>query len=138
MSAPCVCSELRKAARAVTRVYDEAFRPMGYRATQIAILMASSCCGPVTLSELAEETVTDRTTLTRNLRLLRKKGLICVERGADRREQRICATQLGQAVLRKAAGPWREAQRRMVEQVGKTRLKRLIGDLACLHEKGTR
>lgn len=122
----------------MTRVYDEAFRPMGYRATQIAILRASSCCGPVTLSELAEETVTDRTTLTRNLRLLRGKGLIRVERGADRREQRVCATEQGEAVLRKAAGPWREAQRRMVKQAGQARLKRLIGDLACLHERGAK
>ena len=34
----CACGNLRKAARAVTKLFDEALRPAGLRATQFGIL----------------------------------------------------------------------------------------------------
>ena len=36
----CACLKVRTAARAVTRVYDDAFRPVGLRATQLSVLVA--------------------------------------------------------------------------------------------------
>ena len=36
----CACHKARTAARAVTRAYDEALRPVGLRATQLAVLVA--------------------------------------------------------------------------------------------------
>ena len=128
----CACTCLRRAARAVTRVYDEAFRPMGYRATQVGILSALTGLGPVTLSELADETVTDRTTLTRNLQLLEKKGLICLECGDDRRERRVCMTKRGSELLRAAQPRWAQVQERMIHRVGRKRFERLVGDLLAV------
>jgi hypothetical protein len=48
------------------------------------MLMVARVLGPVTLTKLAEMTVTERTTLTRNLTILEKKGLIVIEPGKDR------------------------------------------------------
>lgn len=134
----CACACLRRAARAVTRVYDEAFRPMGYRATQVGILTVLAEMGPVTLSELAEETVTDRTTLTRNLRLLERKGLICLECGDDRRERRVCMMKGGDQLLRAARPRWARAQERMIRRVGKHRFERLVADLSTVVEAAQR
>lgn len=128
----CACSCLRRAARAVTRVYDEAFRPMGYRATQVGILSALAELGPVTLSELAEETVTDRTTLTRNLRLLEKKELICLECGIDRRERRVCLTKRGSQVLEVTGPKWARVQQKMIRRIGRERFERLLADLSVV------
>ena len=128
----CACSCLRRAARAVTRLYDEAFRPMGYRATQVGILSTLAVLGPVTLSELADETVTDRTTLTRNLRLLEKKGLVCLECGADRRERRVCMTKKGSQLLQAAQPRWAQAQRKMIRRMGRKRFERLVADLSAV------
>ncbi len=126
----CVCTCLRRAARAVTQFYDEAFRPSGYRATQVSILAALAATGPVTLSGLAEETVTDRTTLTRNLHLLEKKGLVCLECGKDRRERRVCLTPQGGRVLEKTHSAWLSAQEKVIKKIGKKKLERLMADLS--------
>ncbi|MBI2885226.1 MAG: MarR family transcriptional regulator [Candidatus Omnitrophica bacterium] len=126
----CACTCLRKAARAVTQLYDEAFRPLGYRATQVGILTALAQTGPVTLSALAEQTVTDRTTLTRNLRLLERKGLVRAEAGADRRERRIGVTAHGRDVVKAAYPAWSAVQRRMIVRLGKAQFTRMMQDLS--------
>jgi len=77
----CVCFNVRKAARAVTQLYDERMRPFGLRVTQLAILGKTLLLEPVTVTQLAEVAVTDRTTLTRNLRLLEQQGLIRIDGG---------------------------------------------------------
>src|ERR687896_523796 len=83
--AGCACFNLRKVARAVTHLYDETLRPAGLRATQFSLLIAARMAGPVSLTHLAELTVMDRTTLTRNLELLQKQELIDVAAGGGKR-----------------------------------------------------
>ena len=46
----CVCHKVRMAARAVTRAYDAALRPVGLRATQFAVLVAVATEGKVSVS----------------------------------------------------------------------------------------
>ena len=128
----CACSCLRRAARAITQLYDEAFRPMGYRATQVGIVSALAQVGPVTLSALAEETVTDRTTLARNLGLLEKKGLICLEPGNDRRERRVCVTKRGGQVVEAAHPAWSSVQEKVIGRIGRKQFERLVSDLSAV------
>ena len=45
--------------------------------------------GPVTVVKLAQATVMDRTTLTRNLQILEKRKLIEIKTGEDRREREV-------------------------------------------------
>ena len=77
----CACYKVRKAARAVTKLYEEVLRPVGLRATQFSLLMATRVLGPVTVVKLAQVMVMDRTTLTRNLQILEKRGLITIKPG---------------------------------------------------------
>lgn len=128
----CVCTCLRQAARAATQYYDAAFRPAGYRATQVGILAALGRMGPVTVTDLAEETVTDRTTLTRNLKLLERKGMICLEPGKDRRERRVCLTKAGGRALQESQPAWSSIQQKMVQKIGSQRFERLLQDLSAV------
>ena len=41
----CACANLRKAARAVTQVFDEALAPSGLRITQFTLLVTSRLSG---------------------------------------------------------------------------------------------
>lgn len=131
-AAECVCGNLRKAARAVTQVYDEVLRPTGLRVTQFGILGATKAMEPVTVTRLAGATVTDRTTLTRNLRLLEKKGLIRIQAGDDRREREVTLTEKGQAALVRGLPLWQEAQVRVVEGLGENRWKALHEGLSAV------
>jgi DNA-binding MarR family transcriptional regulator len=125
----CACFNLRKAARAVTSMYDEALRPTGLRATQLPLLMITKVLGTTTVTQLAEAVVMDRTTLTRNLRPLEKRGLIRVEEGEDRRVRHVTIRPRGLEVLRKAIPLWREAQARMTGGLGEARFQQLVSNL---------
>jgi len=128
----CVCGNLRKAARAVTQLYDEVLRPTGLRVTQFGILGATMAMEPVTVTRLAEVTVTDRTTLTRNLKLLERQGLIQVEPGNDRREREVTLTDRGREALAKGYPLWKEVQAKVAKRFGQERLARLLADLSAV------
>ncbi len=126
----CACFNTRKAARAVTRFYDDMLAPSGLKATQLTMLGAISISGPTRMSELADMLALDKTTLTRNLKLLEAGGLIAIAAGADRRVRVVALTRAGANAVDRALPRWREAQRRMVEHLGEARWRRLVADLA--------
>ncbi len=125
----CTCFGLRKAARAVTQMYDQALKPSGLRATQLSLLAVTERAGPRRMAEIAELLVMDRTTLTRNLKPLLDQGLLERVAGADRRRRPIAITAKGRAALAQALPYWREAQMHMVGSLGRARWRRLLGDL---------
>ena len=126
----CACFKVRKAARAVTKLYEEVLRPIGLRATQFSLLMAARVIGPVTVVKLAQITVMDRTTLTRNLQILEKRRLIEIKPGEDRREREVTLTTSGMEVLAKGVPLWEEAQDRVRQGLGEEKLSNLMDDLS--------
>jgi DNA-binding MarR family transcriptional regulator len=126
----CACYNLRRAARAMTKLYDDFLRPSGLRTTQFSLLMATELRGPVTVTKLAGLTVTERTTLTRNLTILEKKGLIHIEPGSDRRERQVTLTGPGREALLKAMPFWQSAQEHIEKGLGEDRMGSLLKDLS--------
>jgi DNA-binding MarR family transcriptional regulator len=127
----CVCFNLRKAARAVTQVYDAQLKPSGLKATQLSLLAVLASAGPITVKQLAERLVMDRTTLTRNLKPLERDGLIRSSAGEDRRTRSLVLTRKGQAALLRALPLWEEAQTRMLARLGAERwqqVRTLLGE----------
>ncbi|MHC1729026.1 MAG: MarR family winged helix-turn-helix transcriptional regulator [Syntrophobacteraceae bacterium] len=124
----CACYSLRRSARAITRLYEEFLRPSGLRVTQFSVLNVTRLLGPVALTRLAEMTVTERTTLTRNLTILEKKGFIHIEPGEDRRERRVSITQQGQEALLAAIPLWEKAQEHLQDRLGEERMAHLLAD----------
>ena len=130
----CICFHLRRATRAVTQTYDAAFRSMGLRATQMTVLGPLAMLGSATMTQLADVTGTDRTTLTRNLSLLKRKGLVTFAPGRDRREHQVAITDRGKTMLQQAHPKWEAIQRKLIKQVGQERAQRLLADLAAVVE----
>ncbi len=134
----CACFNIRKAAREVTRFYDEMLAPSGIKATQFTMLGAVSISGAARMSELSDMLALDKTTLTRNLKPLEADGLIAIAAGADRRERIVSLTGAGTAALERALPNWREAQRRVAEDLGEARWHRLVADLSELESLAMR
>ena len=130
----CLCGHLRRAARAVTQVYDEAFQPTGLKATQVSLLQAAWRQGPSTLNRLAGAVVMDRTTLARNLKPLARLGLVRISQGADRRSREVTVTFSGRKALLKAYPEWRRAQARMRRRIGGRGFDRLLASLTAAVE----
>ena len=125
----CACFNSRKAARAVTKYYDDTLAPSGLKATQLTMLGAISILGTAQMSELANLVALDKTTLTRNLKLLQAEGLIAIAAGADRRVRVVALTRIGTDALERALPLWREAQQRMIEHLGEAHWRQLVADL---------
>lgn len=128
----CACFNTRRAARAVTRFYDSVLAPAGVTATQFTLLGALSVTGAAAISRLADALALDRTTLTRNLALLERDGLIVSAPGADRRARIVSLTGAGEDAVARALPYWREAQRRIVGHFGDERWRGLGADLSEL------
>jgi DNA-binding MarR family transcriptional regulator len=137
-STPCVCATLRKATRTLTLLYDEYLRPAGLRVTQYSLLKNVLAHEPVSVNRLAEATVTDRTTLTRNLRILQQGGLIRIEEGEDRRSREVTVTPQGRQALAKATPCWERAQAHVLAQVGEEHWKVLREELSAMVALGRR
>lgn len=115
---PCVGFNTRRATRLITQFYDKALAPTGLRSTQYSLLSVLSLLDEVAMQDLALVLAMDRTTLTRNLSPLVRKGLIKISVGGDRRVRPIKITQKGRAVLEDALPYWREAQSHIVHKLG--------------------
>lgn len=119
--AECVCFNLRKAARSATQAYDKALKPSGIKGTQFSLLVALSKTGPISVSELADLTATERTTLTRNLNVLLKRKLVMVQSGDDQRKRIFNISPGGIDKLEKAYPLWRKAQDYFVNGLGESK-----------------
>ncbi len=138
IGAACACFAVRRAARSVTRLYDEALRPTGLRATQLSVLAAIRALEPVGVSHLASVTGTDRTTMSRNLRPLEAEGLVRFGGTGDRRVREIRLTSRGERKLRSALPLWQRVQDRVASELGEKRMHRLFRDLEAAASLGER
>ena len=128
----CACFNLRKAARAVTRFYEAVFQPLGIQATQFALLVVAHRMGELPITETADTLGMDRTTLTRNLKILEGRGFIAVGPGKDGRTKSVKLTGAGRDMLVKALPYWGQAQQKVVDGLGPSRFKALLKELAAI------
>jgi DNA-binding MarR family transcriptional regulator len=78
--------------------------------TQFSLLTRAASTGPVESWRLSEALGLDKTTFSRNLRPLERRGLIAIEAGEDRRTRLVRVTPAGEKLLREAAAIWRSVQ----------------------------
>jgi len=126
----CTCGELRRAARAVTLLYDKAFESSGLLSTQLGVLHTIYNSASITISQLGGELGIDRTTLTRNLSVLERQGLINISSGKDHRTRIITITSKGTNSIANAIPLWNEIQRKVKQQMGEKAWHELIQSLS--------
>jgi DNA-binding MarR family transcriptional regulator len=126
----CTCSELRRAARAVTLLYDNAFRSSGLLSTQLGVLHVIYKSDSIRISHLAKELGMDRTTLTRNLSVLQRQSFIKISSGKDNRTRIVTITNKGRTTIAKAIPLWNDVQNKVKEQMGETLWNELMVNLS--------
>ena len=129
VSPACACGRLRRAARALTQLYDDALAPADLRVTQFSLLRTLARSGSMRISEFAAAQLLDRTALSRNLDPLVERGLVKVAAGKDARTREIVLTRAGEAALRAAMPYWERAQKQVAKRVGGAKLESLIATL---------
>lgn len=130
VTATCMGMHVRRASRVVTQLYDSALRPVGLGVNQFMLLAAIHLMKPVPVTQLAQALFTDQTTLTRNLKLLEKRGLILIVPGEDRRVKLVSLTVEGESSLAQAFPLWEQAQAQVREHLGQQKWQTLLSLLS--------
>ncbi len=125
----CACFNLRRAARLVTQRFDRALREIGITANQFSILMAAYNQEGILLTKLARTLGMERTTLSRNVSLLARMGMVSTAMGNDKRERKIAITENGITLLEKTLPQWQKAQNEVVEAIGQKKWEGLLSGL---------
>lgn len=109
----CLVLNTRMAARAVTRRADRKLRPFGVTAAQFNILGALRQHSGRSVTEIANSIAMDRTTLSRNLDVLERKGLVetvPTEIGAPGNSRHTQLTGKGDDLFERIVPEWRSSQ----------------------------
>lgn len=129
---------VRQASRLVSRLYDDAIRPLGLQASQLTVLVATAMSGErgAKIGELADVLGMERTTLTRNLRPLEKEGWLRVARDpADARARIVFLTRSGERTIERAFPLWQQTQKRLRALLGKGQADALRENLMNVSSK---
>ena len=133
LTSTCICTHLRRAARGVSRHYDEALAGFGINVAQFSLLRHLQRLDKPSISSLADAMGLDRSTLGRNLKVLEADGLVALAEGDDLRNRLVLLTELGAARVRDAEPAWEQAQTQLVDTLGEDQrdeLVRLLKQLA--------
>ena len=129
----CVSLNLRRAARLVSRRYDEVLRPLGITIGQFSLLTVLAARKEAPITALAAFMGMDRTTLTRNLRPLQARNLVTATTDPDdARSKRIALSAAGRALYEKAVPLWEGAQKDVLKDLAKGEWARAQETLARL------
>jgi DNA-binding MarR family transcriptional regulator len=129
----CLCLHVQRAARAVARRFDEAFRPLDLTNGQFSLLMSLNRPEPPSMGQVSSVLAMDRTTLTANLKPLERRGLVKVAVDeADRRGRRLMLTPAGRALLTKAVPVWKKTHAALDRLLVDATTDRLRADLRAL------
>ncbi len=114
----CLATRIRQLSRIITRVYDDAMRPLGITASQYTLLAQLAARDSITAVEIGHELDIEKSTLSRNLKRLLALGHITMDPPAGRRGRGLHLTGKGQAILKDAFPIWQDAQTRAVSAMG--------------------
>lgn len=118
IAAECIAVRLRMLNRVITRMYDDALRPLGLRSTQLNILVATAKLGVARPADLCDRLQIETSTLSRNVDRMKTNGWLEVVDDVDGRAQPIRLTRKGRGLLERAKPKWDTAQEQVKELLG--------------------
>jgi DNA-binding MarR family transcriptional regulator len=114
----CVGFRVRMLSRVVSSIYGEAFAPLDLKISQFGVLAMLSRQGAVAAADLCRILMMDKSTASRNLQRMGRRGWISVVDGGGGRGQQISLTREGVQLLRTAYPLWRKAQQEAARRLG--------------------
>ncbi|MDF3820877.1 MarR family transcriptional regulator [Leptospira sp. 96542] len=121
--------------RIITSYYDSILKPSGLRITQFTVLLSIGYKGSLSITDIANLTDIDRTTLQRSLEILRKKGFLLIEKAKLGNLREVSLTTKGEKILEESIPLWKMAQSTIEKKIGKEKFAKniaLLGELKSL------
>jgi len=129
----CLCLHLQRAARAVARRFDAAFRPLDLTNGQFSLLMSLNRPHPPGMKDVASLLAMDRTTLTAALKPLERRGLVAIEPDPqDKRSRLLSLTPEGHQLLNEAFPLWQQTHAEIEKDFAEGEVDKLRNHLRAL------
>lgn len=125
----CTVYRLRMVTRRATRLYDRHLAPTGLGIAQFGLLNAIWSRAGASVTDIAALLDMERTTLTRNLGPLVRRGFVALGAGPDKRSRSVTVTAAGKEAVRNARPYWRAAQAELASALGEERHAALVAAL---------
>lgn len=126
MSIECLGFKTMSLARSVSRLYNDALRDRGLTVTQYSLLAAITLYEPVQPAELARKVNIEKSTLTRNTKLMEANGWIQTCEGNQPGSLELSTTRKGKSIIKLARPAWKEAQSEAKSFLGEKLIKELL------------
>ena len=116
----CLCARMRQSSRNMSQIYNKHLKASGEKinANQVSILVTISQVDDGSINKISNLLKMDRTTLTRNLNILKKSEWVELNSGSDGRFTYINLTAKGNKVLSKVFPHWSKAQEQVKKILG--------------------
>lgn len=115
----CNCFASRKAARLITKMYEDHLSRVGLTSTQFSILVYVDEVDVASMKDLAVTLAMERTSVIRALQPLARDGLVTVgPHEDDARRNVVRLTDAGRARLAQALPAWQQAQAEFESRFG--------------------
>lgn len=114
----CLAIRVRLINRVVSAIYDEALRPHGLKVSQANLLVAIAHQAPVRPVDLSRSIRIEKSTLSRDVEVLRRRGWVESDPPAGGRNQALRLTEAGCDLLRALFPAWERAQAKARECLG--------------------
>jgi DNA-binding MarR family transcriptional regulator len=115
----CNCFASRKAARLITKIYEDHLAPLGLTSTQFALLAHLDEAGGASLKELVEALAMERTSIVRALQPMMRDGFVLqTPDDVDARRNVVSLSDAGREQLARSIPLWQAAQAEFERKVG--------------------
>ena len=129
----CLCLQLQRAARVVSRCFDDALRPLDLTNGQFSLLISLNRPQPARIGSVAALLGMDRTTLTAMLKPLEHRGLVDVMIDPeDGRGRVLTLTQAGKSLLAVAVPIWEQSHAQVEHRLDEANTDTLRQELCAL------
>jgi DNA-binding MarR family transcriptional regulator len=132
----CACANVRRAARLVTQLYGHEIGG-GIEAAQFSLLLMLSRRPGSSQAPLGRRLGLDKTTLSRNLTLMKKNGWIELAKSDDHRERGYRLTTAGEKLLAATKPGWKRAQEKLRALLGSAEWESMQGMFAKVARAAT-
>lgn len=105
----CYCKKIRQITSQITKLYDQHLKEASLTCQQFSTLECIRAIEPASVTELSKRMSLDRTSLSRNLKIMKSNSLI-EDHAKGGRSRRIVLSEHGKEVLREAEKQWEKAQ----------------------------
>ena len=115
----CIGVRIRLLNRVVTRIYDDALRPLGLKTSQLNILVVTARLGLARPAQICSRLKMEISTVSRNVDRMRTRGWIdVIDDEKDARAHRLRVSAKGRRLIEKAGPAWEAAQREVKDLLG--------------------